>query len=85
MLTGCKVERALRDRLQSLVLRFMEGRPLMGYSLKQFSSECRRILEQDPGVEGRKKVCALVKDVLKDDDFVAMHLGDDVPDRKVLY
>jgi hypothetical protein len=57
----------------------------MGYSLDQFSAECRRILKQDPGVEGRQKVCALVKDVLKDDDFVETHLGDDVAERKVLY
>jgi hypothetical protein len=57
----------------------------MGYSLEQFSTDCRRILEQDPSVEGRKKVCALVKDVLKDEDFVKTHLGDDVPERKVLY
>ena len=57
----------------------------MGYSLEQFSSECHRILKQDAGVEGRKKICTLVKDVLKDDDFVKTHLGDDVPDRKVLY
>jgi hypothetical protein len=57
----------------------------MGYSLEQFSAECHRILQQDPGVEGRKQVCALVREVLKDDDFVAKHLGDDVPERKVLY
>jgi hypothetical protein len=57
----------------------------MGYSLEQFSSECHRILKQDAGVEGRKKICALVKDVLNDGDFVKTHLGDDVPDRKVLY
>jgi hypothetical protein len=57
----------------------------MGYSLEQFSSECRRILVADPGVEGRKQICALVRQVLKDDAFVAAHLGDEVPDRKVLY
>jgi hypothetical protein len=57
----------------------------MGYSLEQFSAECRRILGQDSGVEGRKQVCALVRDVLKDDGFVAAHLGDEVPARKVLY
>ena len=57
----------------------------MGYRLEQFSAECHRILKQDPGVEGRQKVCALLKDVLKDDDFVKTHLGDDVPERKVLY
>jgi hypothetical protein len=57
----------------------------MGYSLEQFSAECRRVLMQDPGVEGRKQVCALVRDVLKDEAFVAANLGDDVPARKVLY
>lgn len=57
----------------------------MGYSLEQFSAECHRILKQDPGVEGRKQVCALVREVLKDGSFAAANLGDDVPERKVLY
>jgi len=57
----------------------------MGYSLEQFSAACHRILSADPGAEGRKKVCALVGDVLKDEAFVAAHLGNDVPERKVLY
>src|SRR5438874_6657755 len=57
----------------------------MGYTLEQFSDECHRILSQDPGPEGRKKVCALVQDVLKDEDFVATHLHDGVPERKILY
>ena len=45
----------------------------MGYTLEQFSNECHRILKQDPGVLGRKKVCALVQEVLKDEQFVATH------------
>src|SRR5882672_12105147 len=57
----------------------------MGYSLEQFSAACHRILSDDPGAEGRKKVCALVEDVLKDEAFVAAHLGHDVPERKVLH
>lgn len=57
----------------------------MGYSLEEFSSKCHRILAADPGVEGRKQVCALVRELLKDEDFVRAHLGDDKPDRKVLY
>lgn len=57
----------------------------MGYDLEQFSAECHRILKEDRGVEGRKKVCALVQQVLKDEKFVAANLGDDVPDRKVLF
>jgi predicted metal-dependent enzyme (double-stranded beta helix superfamily) len=57
----------------------------MGYSLEQFADGCHRILAEDPGPEGRKKVCALVQDVLQDEAFVAAHLGDDVPERKILY
>ena len=57
----------------------------MGYTLEQFSAECHRILAGNPGVEGRKQVCALIEDVLKDDAFIAAHLGDDVPEREVLY
>jgi len=34
---------------------------------------------------GRQKICAFLQDVLKDDDFVATHLGDNVPERKILY
>ena len=57
----------------------------MGYNLGQFSAECRQILKQDPGVEGRKKVCALVREVLKDEAFITTHLDDDMPERNVLY
>ncbi len=57
----------------------------MGYTLEQFSAECHRILKADSGSEGRKKVSALVQDVLKDEQFIAAHLGDDVPERKVIY
>ena len=57
----------------------------MGYSLEQFSTACHDILKQDSGVEGRKQVCALVREVLKDEDFIAANLGDDVPERKILF
>lgn len=57
----------------------------MGYTLDQFSAECHRILAADPGPKGREKVCALLQDVLKDQAFVRQHVGDDVPERKVLY
>jgi hypothetical protein len=57
----------------------------MAHTLEQFSAECHRILGADPGVEGRKKVCTLLRDVLKDDEFVKTNLGDDVPARKILF
>jgi predicted metal-dependent enzyme (double-stranded beta helix superfamily) len=57
----------------------------MEHTLEQFATACRQALEANPGREGRRNVCALVQDVLKDDAFVARHLGDDVPERKILY
>ena len=57
----------------------------MGYTLDRFASEVRDILKADPGPAGRKQVCTVVQDVLKDDTFVARHVGNDVPDRKILY
>jgi hypothetical protein len=57
----------------------------MGHTLDQFAAACHRILVETPGPAGRQKVCALLEDALKDDAFVAAHLGDDVPERKILY
>ena len=57
----------------------------MAHTLEQFAAECHRILKADPGPAARQQVCTLLQEVLKDDDFIAAHLGDDVPERKVLY
>jgi predicted metal-dependent enzyme (double-stranded beta helix superfamily) len=57
----------------------------MSHTLEKFASAVHDILEADPSPRGRQKVCALVQDVLKDDAFIARHLGDDVPERKILY
>ncbi len=57
----------------------------MGYTLDEFAAACHTILTEDPGPKGRTKVCALVRDVLKDETFVATHLGDDVPERKIIH
>jgi hypothetical protein len=57
----------------------------MGYTLEQFAKELREALKAEPGPNGRKKACDIVQNVLKDEAFVAKHLGDDVPERKILY
>ena len=57
----------------------------MGYTLEQFAKEVHDTLKAEPGPNGRKKVCDIVQSVLKDDAFVAKHVGDDVPERKILY
>jgi hypothetical protein len=57
----------------------------MPMTLEQFAAECRELLNAEPGPEGRNKVCALVQEVLKDQDFVERHIPPDGPERKVLY
>lgn len=57
----------------------------MGQTLKEFATQCHNILKAESDPSGRNKVCALLREVLKDDKFVATHLGDEVPDRKILY
>ena len=57
----------------------------MGYTLEQFAKECRDALKAEPGPGGRKKVCDIVQQVLKDAAFVAKHIPDDTPERRILY
>ena len=57
----------------------------MAHTLEQFAAACHRILKADPGPTGRQQISVLLQDVLKDNDFVATHLGDNVPERKILY
>ena len=58
---------------------------VMGTTLEQLAAECQRILSSSPGPDGRKKVAGLIEDVLKDEAFVAKHITDDTPERKILY
>ncbi len=57
----------------------------MGYTLEQFSAECSKLLSSEPGPAGRQKVCELLREVLKDEGFVAKHLADGTPERKIIY
>ena len=57
----------------------------MGITVEQFSADCSRILNAEPGPAGREKVCELLRAALKDESFVASTLTDDVPERKILY
>ena len=57
----------------------------MGHTLEQFAAKAHDILAAEPGPAGREKVRALVEEVLSDEAFVARHLGDDVPERKILF
>ena len=57
----------------------------MSQTLEQFAEKCHRTLTEEPGPAGRKKVCALLEDALKDSAFVDKYLGSETSDRKILY
>jgi hypothetical protein len=57
----------------------------MAHTLETFSADCHRILKAEPGPAGRQKVCDLLKDVLKDQAFVAKHLAPGTPERQIIY
>ena len=57
----------------------------MGYTLEQFAAKCHDALKSQPGTEGRKQVCSLVKEVLGDPAFTAKYIPEGTPERKVLY
>lgn len=57
----------------------------MAHTLPEFAAACHRALAADAGPTGRQQVCALLRDVLKDEVFVATHLPDGAPERTILY
>ena len=57
----------------------------MAYTLEQLAKEAHDALKAEPGPGGRKKVADLLGKVLTDSAFIAKHVGDDVPERKILY
>jgi predicted metal-dependent enzyme (double-stranded beta helix superfamily) len=67
----------------------VQGQPeevkVMSWTLEKFAAACQQALTEDPGPAGRKKVCEVVQEVLKDEAFVGKYVGDDVPERKILY
>jgi predicted metal-dependent enzyme (double-stranded beta helix superfamily) len=57
----------------------------MPHTLEEFASTCHDLLKAEPGPAGRRKVCRLLQDVLRDEAFVTRHLASGGPERKILY
>jgi hypothetical protein len=57
----------------------------MSHTVEEFSAACSKLLNAEPGPAGREKVCALLREVLKDQSFVDKTLTEEVPERKILY
>lgn len=54
-------------------------------TLEQFASDCHDILKKEPGPPGRRKICMILEQLLRDPEFVAAQVTEATPERKVLY
>lgn len=57
----------------------------MSISLEQFVGECRTILESEPGPSGRRQICMILEQLLRDPKFVSSVIKEKTPERQVLY
>lgn len=57
----------------------------MSHTIESFGQKVHEILAADPGPAGRDQVRVLLEQLLSDRAFVAEHLTDDCPQRRVLY
>ena len=57
----------------------------MATTLETFAAACHDALKSMSGTPGREKVRDLVKQILKDPDFVATYIPPSTPERHVLY
>jgi predicted metal-dependent enzyme (double-stranded beta helix superfamily) len=54
-------------------------------NLERFAKDCHDILKADPGPAGRRKVCSLLEQALKDRAFVSANVSERTPERQVIY
>lgn len=57
----------------------------MARTVEQFVKECKAILGKENNPAGRKKICAMLEEYLKDASFVEATLNDKVSERTILY
>jgi hypothetical protein len=58
----------------------------MAYSLEDFATDCREALQSDDGPGGRDSVLGHLQRALRDETFIATHLGPDVTkERNIIY
>jgi predicted metal-dependent enzyme (double-stranded beta helix superfamily) len=54
-------------------------------NLERFARDCHDLLKADPGPAGRRKVCALLEQALRDPQFIAANVSERTPERQVIY
>ena len=57
----------------------------MAHTVEQLAKSVRRALKAAPGPGGRKKICELLEQALKDQAFIAATFSDSTPERHLLH
>ena len=57
----------------------------MTTTLEQFAKECHTILQSEPDPSGRRQICMLLEQLLRDPQFVSAAVNDATSERHVLY
>ena len=57
----------------------------MSTTLEQFAHECHTLLKYNPNPIGRQQVADLLSILLKDTQFIDLHINDSVGERKIIY
>ena len=57
----------------------------MATTIEQFAARCHDALKAHPGTEGRTRICEMVREVLREPEFVKTYIPENTPERKVLY
>jgi hypothetical protein len=57
----------------------------MTTTLEQFARDCHSILKNEPGASGRRKICTILENLLRDPQFVNSQITASTPERKILY
>ncbi len=57
----------------------------MAHTLQAFAAQCHDILKAENNPAGRSKVSALLREALKDEDFVSKSFSEKTPEREILY
>jgi predicted metal-dependent enzyme (double-stranded beta helix superfamily) len=57
----------------------------MAITVEQFAGECHTILKSEPGPSGRRKICMLLEDLLREPGFVQESITESTSERQLLY
>ncbi len=57
----------------------------MGYTMETFAAKCHDFVKAEPGPAGRQKICGLLREVLKDEQFVKQYCDANSSERNIMY